>query len=79
MGLFDKLKKQKDTKEEDRQQTQQPGGAVFIPRSLNEIFADNRKYICQDKVDPAKIHRQFVKEGNRFVVTVGKASCPSGR
>ena len=37
MGLFDKLKKQKDTKEEDRQQTQQPGGAVFIPRSLKEF------------------------------------------
>ena len=82
MGLLDKLKKQtkaKETEQEVEKKEQQPGGAVFIPRSLNEIFADNRKYICQDKVDPAKIRRQFVKEGNRFVVTVGKVSCPSGR
>ena len=67
MGLFDELKNQTEARE------------VFVPRSFNEIFADNRKYICQDKVDPAKIRSQFVKEGNRFVVTVGKASCPTGR
>ena len=77
MGLLDKLKKQtkaKETEQEVEKKEQQPGGAVFIPRSLNEIFADNRKYICQDKVDPVKIRRQFVKEGNRFAVTVGKVS-----
>jgi hypothetical protein len=45
---------------------------------MQELFAQNLKYISQTEINVADIAGQFVKSENRFYLTVGEVDCPTG-
>lgn len=74
MKLFDKFKKNKITKPVNKPVEEQ------IPQpDIQDVFAQNLKYISQTGINCDVIDRQFVKNNTRYHLTIGEIDCPTGR
>ncbi|MBO4494243.1 MAG: DUF2185 domain-containing protein [Clostridiales bacterium] len=56
-----------------------PNRNIEVPRSIREIFRDNRKFISKDDFDPETIRKQLTPSEDLIVYPLGGISCPTGR
>ena len=56
-----------------------PNRSIPIPRSIQEIFKENRAFISRDTFDPKTIRKQLTPSDDLVVHKLGEVSCPTGR
>ena len=56
-----------------------PNRNIPFPRSVKEIFKENRAFISRDTFDPETIRKQLTPSDDLVVHKLGEVSCPTGR